>query len=118
MSQPWFDPNQFGAWFGALGGGIGGIFGIFGGIVGYLMPKGKAKRFVFGGFAFFGLLGVLCLIAGVYALVVGQPFFIWYGPLLIGTIETFLTTFFYFMARKTYAQVEARKLEAASFRDS
>ena len=118
MAHPWFNPDVFGVWFGMIGGGMGGVFGIFGGVVGYLLPKGEGRRFVLGGFAFFAALGVLCLITGMYALAIGQPFFIWYLPLGIGSADTFLSVFFYFFARKAYAQAEARRLEAATFRGS
>ncbi len=86
--SPWFgDPNKFGALFGSLVGGIGGTLGgLLGALVGTLTPRGKAKRLVVGGFVLFIFVGIILLAVGLYALVSGQPYAIFYPMLLCGGI--------------------------------
>ena len=86
--SPWFaDPIQFSSIFGALVGGIGGpLCGVLGSLAGALAPKGKAKRFIVGGFVAVISISVVLLVIGLYALLTGQPFPIWFAFLLPGII--------------------------------
>lgn len=118
MSDPWFaDPNQFGAWFGSIVGGVGGsLCGGLGAMLGTLGPKGKARGLVLGGIGFFLVLGVLSLGVGVVALAVGQPYAIWYPFLLTGVIFSIVCGSMLPMATRVYRMAEERRLEAESIR--
>src|SRR5581483_5756789 len=87
MAAPWFDELTFGVWVGGLGGGLLGTFaGIWGGLVGTFAPKGKGRAVLIPiGWGFVGL-GVLSLAFGLAALLAGQPYGIWYPPLLGGPL--------------------------------
>jgi len=117
MAEPWFDPNSFGAWFGGIGGSVAGILGgVIGTLCGTLLPRGKGRGPVVGSFGAMAVLGLLSLAFGLYALGVGQPYGIWYGPVLLGAILTFLGGLWFFLARRMYAEVEQRRLEAEAIR--
>jgi hypothetical protein len=83
MSEPWFNANLY-AWIpGTLLGVLGGTWG---GLVGFLAPRGKAKRLVLGGAWCLLAASVVLLVAGVVAWVTGQPYGVWYGLGLAGFI--------------------------------
>lgn len=88
MSDAWFDPNTFGAYYGAIGGGGTGLLGgIVGTLCGILIPKGKGRRLIMRLMIGAVVLGVVQLIFGVAALILGQPYGIWYPPTLCGFIS-------------------------------
>ena len=119
MAEPWFDPNTFGTWYGAIGGGLGGsLVGCFGGLAGYLAPRGKGRRFVLTAFVVFLILGVVQLTAGLAALACRQPFGIWYPMLLCGLIMSCVIGPLIPVIRKCYVQAEARRLDAEAIRRS
>lgn len=120
MAEPWFEPNTFGALFGAIvGGGGGTLIGIFGGVAGsYLIPRGKGRGFVLGTLVTVAGLGLVMLAIGIYALVVGQPYGIWYPILLCGVIFSVVCGSMVPAIRKQYAAAEQRRLEAESIRSS
>ncbi|HEX4588805.1 MAG TPA: hypothetical protein VH120_02670 [Gemmataceae bacterium] len=119
MSQPWFDENLFGALVGAIGGGVGGsLCGLWGGLVGWLAPKGKGRTWLIPiGWGFVGV-GLVSLVFGLYALADGQPYGIWYSPLLVGVILGGLVAGLMPVVYKRYAEAEARRLQAEDFRAS
>jgi hypothetical protein len=86
MTEPWFNPILY-AWIpGTLLGLAGGIEGTLAGIC---APRGKCKTLVLG--LHFADMGACCilLVAGVVALMTGQPYGVWYGlgfPGLLGLI--------------------------------
>lgn len=87
MSEPWFDPNLFGAWVGGLGGGLGGLLmGVLGGLTPWLAMQGKGRRAMRGLSGGLFAVGVIGLLFGVVALTSGQPYGIWYASLLCGLI--------------------------------
>lgn len=117
MTEPWFDPIRFGALYGGVGGGLlGGLGGILGAAAGTLAPKGKGRSFILGAFALMTLIGVCHLAVGLYALLAGQPYGIWYPLVLIGAILTIVIGALRPVVRKRYEEAEARKMEAAAFR--
>jgi hypothetical protein len=119
MSEPWFDPNTFGTWYGAIGGGVGGtLIGCLGGLAGYLGPRGKGRRLVLGSMLVCAGLGVVQLGFGLVALSTGQPYGIWYPLLLIGTLMAVLMGGLFPMIRLRYSQAEHRRLEAEAIRKS
>jgi peptidoglycan/LPS O-acetylase OafA/YrhL len=112
---PWFsNPGAAGGIAGAAVGVLGG--GIYGPLVGICAPQGKAKGFVMGyHFALLGL-GVVLLLTAIYALIVGQPYGIWFGLLMPGVLLVVLMSAFTPMVRMRYRQAEQRKLSAQEFR--
>jgi len=117
MAEPWFDPIQFGALYGGIGGGVlGSLGGVLGAVAGKLAPQGKARSFVMGAFTFFTLLGVVHLALGIYAVVSGQPYGIWYPLVLIGFLLALLFGILKPVVRKRYEEAEARRMDAAAFR--
>ena len=118
MTQPWFNPIWFGALYGTIAGGGGGaLMGVLGGLVGgVLAPRGIGRRWVLGGMLVLVLLGLAQLGFGVYVLLVGQPYAIWFAPVLCGLIYTLVVGPLIPVVRKRYAQAEARRMDAESIR--
>jgi hypothetical protein len=117
MSQPWFDENTFGALWGCIGGGGGGTLGgLWGGLVGTFAPRGKGRAVLIPiGWTFVGL-GTVSLAFGLYALAVGQPYGIWYGPVLTGGLFVVLFSLLLPVVYRRYAEAEARRVQAEEFR--
>lgn len=107
MIEPWFDPNTY-AWIpgtllGVVGGGIGGP------LIGICAPRGKLKGLVMS--FHFGTI-VICLIlliAGVIALVTGQPYGVWYGIGFPGVLGLIIFGSLTPIVRKGYQEAELRK---------
>jgi len=81
MNTPWFDPNF--AWIPGAVLGIAG--GVFGSIVGTLMPLSRLKKRMIGlkyikaAYILFVLWSGAMFLAGLLALMSGQPYGVWYG---------------------------------------
>jgi hypothetical protein len=117
MSEPWFEPNTFGAYAGAiLGGGGGSLAGIWGALAGALAPKGKAKPLILGMGVAIAAAGAIMAGIGLYAWIAGQPYGIWYPLLLAGAVLMFVCGGLVPVVRKRYAEAEARRLTAEQFR--
>jgi len=117
MAAPWFDPNQFGAWYGGIAGGIGGgMGGGLGALCGFLVPRVIGRKWVLGCFYALIALGISQLLLGIYALCAGQPWAIWYGPLLAGFLLSVIVTPLAVMVRIQYRAAENRRLEAEGLR--
>ena len=108
MNVPWF-PEQYAWVFGASIGVLGGVVGT---LVGCLAPFGKAKTMVYGVYWFALIASVTALIAGLSALISGQPYAIWYGLTLAGSIGSLVFGINYFTLANVYRQAEARKMAA------
>ncbi len=116
---PWFDPNTFGAYYGAImGGGGGTLGGVLGALSGWLAPQGKCRGLVVGGFYLMLSIGIANLLFGLFALVSGQPYGIWYGGVLCGGILTTLPLFLMPVVKRRYAEAEQRRMEAADLKSS
>lgn len=96
----------YGAGFGGLGGGIGGP----------LAAMGKARTLVVGMFAAGFVFGVALAATGLVALVLGQPWYVWFVFLLPGVIGSLLFGMLTPIIRARYTEAEQRKLEAAAIR--
>jgi MFS family permease len=119
VSEPWFDEQAFGMWFGAIGGGVGGaLLGCLGALAGMLIPRGRGRGLVMGGLSVYLLLGVAMIGFGVTALMLGQPYGIWYGPMLEGVLFTVLCCVFLPLTRSLYRQSEQRRIDAEGLRHS
>jgi hypothetical protein len=108
MNEPWFDP-RYSFIFGTLLGVMGGVWGT---LMGMFAQHGKAKSFVFGFFWFCLIYSGICLVAGIIALAMGQPYGIWYGLGLAGVIGMLVLGLNYRTMIKVYQMAEARKMAA------
>ncbi|MBL8877986.1 MAG: hypothetical protein JNG88_02610 [Phycisphaerales bacterium] len=116
---PWFDPNWFGAMYGAIGGGGGGsLLGLIAPLCMLAAQRGKARGAVMSLWFVLIVVGVSQLALAGFALARQQPFGIWFAPALCGLITTVLSTVFVILAHRAYMQAEARKLDAAALRNS
>ena len=107
--EPWFDPNQY-AWI--PGTVFGATAAIMGGMVGWLVPRGRGRRFILTAWismwaAAFALLGV-----GVPALMNGQPWGVWYAFLLPGVVGVAVMGGTLLVILKSYREIEQRRLAA------
>lgn len=117
MAEPWFDPVRFGTYYGVIvGGGGGSLIGMMGGVIGYCASKGKARRAVLGSMYFIVLLGLAQLAFGGYAWSQGQPYAIWYPPLLSGIVFTAVIGGLIPVIAARYREADGRRLEAAAIR--
>jgi MFS family permease len=117
--EPWFDPHGFGVWYGSIGGATVGLLGGFFGAVGsWAAQRGKWRGAMLGGMAAVGGLCALSLLAGVAALILGQPHGVWYPLTLIGAIGGGCFLGLLPVMRKRYAEAEARRLDADALRRS
>jgi hypothetical protein len=106
----WFDPNLY-AWIpGTLLGVVGGTLGA---LAGALAPRGRARGLVLGLFAAAALASFALLAIGVAALLVGQPYGIWYGFGLPGLLGSVLFAALYPVVQRRYLEAETRRLQAA-----
>lgn len=113
MNDPWFDLNRW-AWLpGTLLGCIGGLWG---GLAGTLAPQGKARSLVLGLGGVLETLSIGLLMAGLLALVTGQPYGVWYGLGLAGLIGSLVIPAGLFVIRKRYREAEERRMQAEDFR--
>lgn len=104
----WWGP-QFG---GMIGGTLGAVFGLLGGLIGTLAGMGKARTFCLT--LCWGVIGsgVVCLMAGLVALVQKQPWEVHYPLLLTGCLLTAVVGGLLPGIKNKYAQAELRKMEA------
>ena len=97
------------------GGGFGGIGG---GVGGPLASMGKARGLVVGMFAAGFLFGLGLAATGLVALVIGQPWYVWFVFLLPGITGTLLFGMLTQVIRVQYDKAEQRKLDAAAIRSA
>lgn len=98
---------------GGLIGGIGGsILGLLGAAMGLLVSRGAARRFVLGTMAAGVALGAILLTVGIVAVVMGQPFGVFYPLLLGGGLCLILCGVGLMTIRYRYAALELRRMEA------
>jgi len=106
-----------GAWWGNrtaswLGGVLGPLLGIMGAIVGTLSGLGRGRKVTIGICWCAVVFGVVCLITGIVALAIGQPYVVYYPPLLLGLIGTVVMGSILPTIRKRFSDIELRKMES------
>ncbi len=115
MNEWWnaYNGNMIGAYGGAAIGVLGGTLGA---LAGTLAPRGKCKGLILGGMIALALMGVVLLVAGITAVIVGQPYHVWYPLVLGGGILTVVCGPLVPVIRLRYRQAEARRLDAEELR--
>jgi hypothetical protein len=109
MMQPWFDPNHY-AW---IPGTVYALAaGLMGGLVGWLVPRGRARDFILRAWFALWAVAVVLLVAGFIALANHQPWGVWYGLLLPGAIGTLVVGANSLVILRRYRDVEERRLAA------
>jgi MFS family permease len=116
IMTPWWTAQQAGLIGGIAGSAVGVLGGIAGTLAGILAPRGKARRFVMTLFVSMIALGIVALGVGIVAVIIGQPYAVWYPLVLLGGILTIVTASILPGLRIRYRQAEARRLEAAELR--
>ena len=119
MAEPWFNEIWFGALYGSIvGGGGGTLAGVLGALAGSLAPQGKGRSLILGGMYAMVGFGVLSLVFGLVALFAGQPYGIWFAPVLAGVIFVSVVGSLVPVIRRRYEEAEPRRLEAVAVRKS
>jgi hypothetical protein len=105
-SHGWWMAKQAGM----IGGIGGGVIGCFGALIGCLAGMGKARRFVLAMTKIFIMLGILLTIAGLVAIVLKQPYAVWYVLLLPGVILTLVFSLNLPSIQRRYDDLEIRRM--------
>ncbi|MHB0936394.1 MAG: hypothetical protein ACYC6A_08390 [Armatimonadota bacterium] len=106
--DPWWDDRTAGLLFGVLGS----MIGLLGAVIGVLSSRGRARSFVFGAMYSLLAVGVAGLIAGNVALLMKQPYAVYYPLLLIGVLATVIPLGLLPRMKQHYAELELRKMQA------
>ncbi len=110
--------QQTGILIGSLGGaGVGVIGGLYGSLVGVFAPRGRLRGPLLGFHLALIVCGAIALIAGIVAVLMGQPYHVFYPLLLGGGIDTLVMGALYPVVRLRYRQAESRRMEARLLRD-
>lgn len=88
--DPWWTAQQAGL-LGGVAGVFGGLLGAFAGLAGaYLVPRGVGGRTVMAVMVGAATLGIALLSFGSLAIVVGQPFHVYFFVLVMGAVLYFV----------------------------
>jgi hypothetical protein len=107
-----------GAWWtdrqGGMIGGIGGsVLGLIGALIGFLVPTGRCRSFALGTMVVLAVLGGAVLAVGIVALVLRQPYGVYYPLLLGGGLSAGIYGCLIPVVRRRYAEMELRRIAAA-----
>jgi len=83
-----------------------------GAMVGWLVPRGRARGFILGAWFAVWAVAVVLLLLGIAARVNGQPWGVWCALLLPGAIGTLVVGANSLVILKRYREVEDRRLAA------
>lgn len=78
--EEWWS-GQTAGWLGGLGGSM---IGIIGGVIGILAGMGRGKKLIQVLSALITVVGVIALASGIYAVIIQQPYSVYYVLLLLG----------------------------------
>lgn len=117
IADAWWSPEVAG-WMGGIGGSFLGLLGgVLGGLAGVLAPRGQGRRLVLGLMSAIVVVAAAVLLVGIVAVILGQPYAVWYPCLLFGVIGTGVFGVLIPVIRKRYRHAEQRLLEAQSLRE-
>ena len=85
---------------------------MMGAMVGWLVPRGRARGFILGAWFAVWAVAVVLLLLGIAARVNGQPWGVWCALLLPGAIGTLVVGANSLVILKRYREVEDRRLAA------
>ena len=97
---------------GLIGGLAGVLLGICGALIGTLSSKGKGRSLVFGLVSAMTLAGVAALVLGVVAVLMKQPYAVYFPLLLLGLLATTIPLNLVHVLRRRYQELELRKMDA------
>ncbi|HUW20410.1 MAG TPA: hypothetical protein VMW16_14020 [Sedimentisphaerales bacterium] len=106
--RAWWDDRTAGV----VGGLAGSIVGLVGGVIGLLSGIGKGRRLVLFLLTLLSLIGGVSLVFGLTAVVLSQPYGVYYPPLLLGGICTIVPTGLRGTIRRRFEEIELRKMKA------
>lgn len=106
VSAGWWSANAA-PWVGGIGGPV---IGFLGGLLGWLSQKGVARAFVLAAWKCCIAFGLICLIATIIAVIVGQPWFVAMLLLIFGFVSVVVFSATWPSARKRYDDVEIRRM--------
>lgn len=107
--QTYWWTGQTGGW---IGGSLGMSIGLLGALLAYLVRKRIAFRVVRGVLVVELVVGAVCMVAGIIAVVYSQPFMVYYPLLLVGMLACVLVAVGEFRLRRHYREIELRKMRA------
>ena len=103
-------------WSGSTGGLIGGIggtiLGLLGALIGTLTGVGKGRKIVLTLAAFMAGMGGLIMLGGIYAVVAGQSFNVFYPLLLLGAMMAIGGAAILCVAPGRFRDRELRRMQA------
>jgi len=112
----WWTVEQA-TWIGAIGGSaIGVVGGTLGAAVGVLAPRGVGRRVVIPLMVTLTLGGGVALVAGIVALILGQPYHVYYPLLLGGGVTGGVMGALIPTVRAAYRRAEQNRLGAEELR--
>jgi hypothetical protein len=100
---------QYGGW---VGGGVGCLGGLLGATAGFLVSRGKGRKFVMGSMAVLTAMGVAALAAGIVGLMEDQPWHVKYPLLAVGIIVMSVCGLNTWLLRRIYMKVELERTSA------
>jgi hypothetical protein len=108
---------EAGAWWSSaraarLGALAGAIAGLLGALVGVLTAIGKGRGVVLWILGTMVVVGLVALAVGVTALLVGQPYAVWYPPALVGLVVSLLGAVLMPVVKRSFALREERRMKA------
>jgi hypothetical protein len=99
--------NRAAGWIGGIGGSV---LGCLGSILAVLAAKGRCRGLVIWTlFALIGI-GILVAVAGVAAVVIGQPYTVWFPLVLIGVLLLTILPFRLRQYQRGYEDLEMRRM--------
>jgi hypothetical protein len=104
----WWSDRQAGL----VGGIVGSMLGVLGAVIGGLGSAGRAKNFVLRTLRLLAVAGLGALAAGTAALVLGQPYAVFYPLLLLGVISAIAGVALPPVLVKRYQELELRRMQA------
>ncbi len=108
----WWSRMWAARWSGIIGGAFGSLCGILGALTGWLAARGKGRKIILGAWTVTVCVSAVSLVAGIAALIVKQPYYVYYPLLMLGFIGGVVGGSLIKTVHVTYAWAEMRKMHA------